>query len=154
MSACTPSVAFSPAVSNQLLRGETNLRMIGGFIQGFLGKKEAEITDTVFFDMKIDGEAAGRIEMGMYGSTTPKTCDNFKKLATGELGFGYKGSKFHRIIPGFMCQGVRIAYELRFLSCFGRLEILQNSHCPCRSALSSRFKMQCVLMLHLSSMNI
>lgn len=81
--------------------------MIGGFIQGFFGKKEADITDTVFFDMSIDGEAAGRIEIGLYGSTTPKTCENFKQLSTGQPGFGYKGSKFHRVIPGFMCQGVR-----------------------------------------------
>ena len=86
-------------------KSTTELQMIGGLFQGIFGAKDGEITDTVYFDIDIDGENAGRIEMGLYGSTTPKTCDNFKQLCTGEPGFGYKGSSFHRIIPGFMCQG-------------------------------------------------
>merc|ERR1719235_1045985 len=59
----------------------------------------------VFFEMSVGGSPAGRIEFELYEDTVPKTCDNFKKLCTGEMGFGYKGSKFHRVIPGFMCQG-------------------------------------------------
>jgi len=64
-----------------------------------------KVTDKVWFDITIGGDAAGRIEIGLFGKTVPKTAKNFAELATKPAGEGYKGSKFHRVISDFMLQG-------------------------------------------------
>ncbi|WP_317446998.1 peptidylprolyl isomerase [Streptomyces collinus] len=63
------------------------------------------MSDNVYFDITINDEPAGRIVFKLFDDAVPKTAKNFRELATGEHGFGYAGSSFHRIIPQFMLQG-------------------------------------------------
>jgi len=63
----------------------------------------------VYFDLKLSNdrtfERLGRVVIELKEDACPKTAENFKQLCTGEKGFGYEGSRFHRVIPNFMCQG-------------------------------------------------
>ncbi|MDO0924422.1 peptidylprolyl isomerase [Streptomyces sp. TG1A-8] len=63
------------------------------------------MSDNVYFDITINDEPAGRIVFKLFDDVVPRTTKNFRELATGEHGYGYAGSSFHRIIPQFMLQG-------------------------------------------------
>lgn len=74
-------------------------------------KDPKAITRRCIFDINIDGKSAGKIVIGMFGHTAPKTVENFMEICVGEKtklnpkALTYTGSKFHRIIPNFMLQG-------------------------------------------------
>lgn len=71
---------------------------------------------SVFFTVAADGEVLGKITMELFAHIVPKTAENFRALCTGEKGFGFRDSVFHRIIPDFMCQ-VRIHLYSSILFC-------------------------------------
>ena len=97
------SLKTSPSSLKMGLLDDLFAKVTGG--GGGATPESADVTETVYFDVTVDDQPLGRIEMGLFGGVVPKTVENFKQLCLNPKGDGFKESGFHRIIPGFMCQG-------------------------------------------------
>jgi peptidyl-prolyl cis-trans isomerase B (cyclophilin B) len=64
-----------------------------------------KITSVTYFKVSVGGKDIGDIVIGLFGNDLPKTTANFKELCKGHAVGGFKGSRFHRVIPNFMIQG-------------------------------------------------
>ncbi|XP_054787586.1 peptidyl-prolyl cis-trans isomerase CYP26-2, chloroplastic-like [Prosopis cineraria] len=69
------------------------------------GCTERKTTKTVFFDISIDGEPAGRITMGLYGDDVPAGVDRFTKIVNGTAGISYRRKEFIKIMPNYVQHG-------------------------------------------------
>ncbi|KAK3111064.1 hypothetical protein LTR53_014040 [Teratosphaeriaceae sp. CCFEE 6253] len=64
----------------------------------------------VFLDINTGDQPAGRLTIELFVDKTPKTCENFRQLCTGEHnGLSYAQAPLHRVIDEFMIQGGDIA---------------------------------------------
>lgn len=84
---------------------------VASYLLPFLNEVEPQVRPLVYMDIEVDGAAIGRIVMELFSEVVPRTAENFRALCTGEYGFGYKGSNFHRVIPEFMLQGGDFQYQ-------------------------------------------
>jgi len=99
--AFAPLSSFLPSI-NEIPSLDSLVKNIDDFMPS---NDEVQQRPIVAIDVSINKQPAGRILFELFDETVPRTAENFRALCLGLPGYGYIGSKFHRIIPGFMIQG-------------------------------------------------
>ena len=72
---------------------------------------ELKISQIATFEISINDEVKGEIEIGLFGDVVPRTVKNFASLCAGwthpetQKKYSYAGSKIHRIAYDFVIQG-------------------------------------------------
>lgn len=59
----------------------------------------------VYLDLAADSTPLGRVVIELRPDVAPMAAENFRALCTGEKGYGYKGSLFHRVVKKFVIHG-------------------------------------------------
>jgi len=103
-STATVAIASVGAVDEPLLT-----RADVGFIN--LNETLPEVTNVCWLDVSVGETEPQRIEVSLFGTVTPQTAANFKSLALGTPGYGYKGSDIFRVISTFSVQGGNIGVD-------------------------------------------
>jgi len=93
---------FTPSASNMAIKAYFDVTWTGPEI-------EVDLHGNVTSKGAVKAQT-GRVNFELFDKIVPETAENFRALCTGEQGFGYVGSKFHRIIPNFMLQGGDITH--------------------------------------------
>lgn len=103
-----------------------------------------------YFDIQLgrygDATKLGRITMELKADVTPKTAENFKQLCLADEGNGYKGSRFHRVIPQFMVRDLpsaRVGPPATHAHPRRRRDHFHSRHAKKARAFSRQFGFRC-----------
>jgi hypothetical protein len=73
-------IFFQSFARNDLTSADSSNDTVWLVVEQKAASKGPAITNKVYFDVSIGGKPAGRVVMGLFGKTVPKTAENFRAL--------------------------------------------------------------------------